>query len=621
MKITTIRTDKKNKQHVKTMKAEVLIKKMQADNRYSDIEHLRDYVMYAASYTTYANLHRLPYVYPSAEMRQTAEGLLTTKAFTGLLTLTVEKLRERNEAEEVKRMAAILPCTFAALNGSSLRSVKIIVKTCRPDGSLPQTEEEMEAYCQQVYPLLCRLYEPILSMAKTSESVSVMPAVRSQEQQLLHAGFRTTVDEHPYYREDAIALRIPADVAMPDANATMTTNSTATEEPADDAADKVMQTTRRLIDFMEQHYAFRSNEIMGYVEYRSKEKWLYGWRPVDERAQNGMAMEARLAGLNVWDKDVNRYLKSDRVKRYNPVQDYLWSLYDKWDGHDYIADMARRVPTKNPHWQLWFRTWFLGMVSQWLGRNFRYGNAMVPLLISKQGYNKSTFCKSLIPYDLQWGYTDSLVLSERKSVLQAMSQFLLINLDEFNQISPTVQDGFLKNLVQLVSVKVKRPYGKHVEEFPRLASFIATSNMTDILSDPTGSRRFMGIEVTGPIDMSAPIPYDQLYAQAMWLLDHKEPHWLNDEQTRQLIDSNRQFQMLSPEEMFFHECFDIPERDEDGQYMTTAAIFSVIKRKAGSAIRNGNIRSFGRFLTNIDQLKRKRTRYGTEYLVQQKEST
>ena len=73
--------------------------------------------------------------------------------------------------------------------------------------------------------------------------------------------------------------------------------------------------------------------------------------------------------------------------------------------------------------------------------------------------------------------------------------------------------------------------------------------------------------------------------------------------------------------MFFHECFAIPEHDEDGQYMTTAAIFSVIKRKAGSAIRNGNIRSFSRFLTNIDQLKRKRTRYGTEYLVQQKEST
>ena len=263
----------------------------------------------------------------------------------------------------------------------------------------------------------------------------------------------------------------------------------------------------------------------------------------------------------------------------------------------------------------WFRTWFLGMVAQWLGKNYRYGNAIVPLLISKQGYNKSTFCKSLIPKDLQWGYNDSLVLSERKSVLQAMSQFLLINLDEFNQISPKIQDGFLKNLVQLASVKVKRPYGKHVEDFPRLASFIATTNMTDILSDPTGSRRFMGIEVTGPIDVSSPIPYEQLYAQAVDLIDQHEPHWLNDEQTRQLMDSNRQFQMRSPEELFFDECFGIPEREEDGQYMTTAAIFSIIKKKAGSAIRTANLRTFGRFLTNMEQLKRKRTRFGSEYLV------
>ena len=79
-----------------------------------------------------------------------------------------------------------------------------------------------------------------------------------------------------------------------------------------------------------------------------------------------------------------------------------------------------------------------------------------------------------------------------------MSQQLLINLDEFNQISPRVQQGFLKNVIQLPSIKAKRPYGTHLEELPRKASFIATSNMTDILSDPSGNRRFIGIELTAP---------------------------------------------------------------------------------------------------------------------------
>lgn len=613
MKITTIRKDKKGKPHLKVMSFGTLMNSVLEDNKYGDIDNLRSFVRRAESYYTFGNLYRLPYIYPSVEMRQKTDGLMIVKQFNGLLTLTVSTVRDRKEAEDVKRMAAILPCTYAALIGSSQRSVKIIVNTSRPDGSLPETEEEMEAYCEQVYPIICRLYEPILKMAKTSDGLMVMPALRQQETRLLTTGFRITVDKNPYFQEKAIALRIPKDAIMPES-----VQMPATEE-TEAQSETVIQTTRQLIDFMEKHYAFRMNTIMGYVEYRSKEKWHYGWRPVDERIQNSMAMEARLAGLNVWDKDISRYLKSDHIHIYNPLEDYLWGLYKKWDGHDYIADVARRVPTNNPHWEKWFRTWFLAMVAQWLGKNFRYGNAMVPLLISKQGYNKSTFCKSLIPYDLQWGYNDNLVLSERKSVLQAMSQFLLINLDEFNQISPAIQDGFLKNLVQQASVKVKRPYGKHVEEFQRLASFIATSNMTDILSDPTGSRRFMGIEVTGPINVSEPIPYDQLYAQAMELLDRKEPYWLNDDQTRQLMASNRQFQMRSPEELFFEECFGIPEREEDGQYMTTAHIFSIIKKRAGSAIRTGNLRTFGRFLTNIEQLKRKRTRFGSEYLVFLKE--
>ena len=104
-------------------------------------------------------------------------------------------------------------------------------------------------------------------------------------------------------------------------------------------------------------------------------------------------------------------------------------------------------------------------------------------------------------------------------MLQAMSQFLLINLDEFNSIPVNIQQGFLKNIVSLSSVKVKRPYGRRMEDFPRLASFIATANMTDLLADPSGSRRFLSVELTGPIDVSN-VPYhEQLYAQAQALID------------------------------------------------------------------------------------------------------
>lgn len=609
MKLTLIRTDKQNKQFIKLVPLEDFLEKVKEDNKTEDVKALRSFVRYAESWSSFDKMHKLPVVYPSAEMKASDDGTLLAQRFNGLFTLTLSPLRDEEEVETVKRMAAVLPCTMLTLLGSSGRSLKIIVKACRPDGSLPQTEEEMEAFCQQTYPILCQLYEPLVRMAKTGDTLQITPAVRGKGQRLLMTGFRMTVDQHPYYHADAVPLHIPDGIFATEISETLPSDTQET------ASSAVSQNTRDLIAQLEKHYAFRMNTVMGYVEYRSKEEWYQGWRPVDERVENGLAMEARLAGLDVWDKDIKRYLRSDMVRAYNPIKEYLWGLYKKWDGYDYIGDLAKRVPNNNPHWEKWFRTWFLGMVAQWLGKSRRYGNSMVPLLISKQGYNKSTFCKSLIPAELQWGYNDSLVLSERKSVLQAMSQFLLINLDEFNQITPRVQEGFLKNLIQQASVKVKRPYGKHVEEFQRLASFIATANMTDILSDPSGNRRFIGIELTGPIDLSRPINHAQLYAQALELIDQNEPYWLDEQQTKELMESNRQFQMRSPEEIFFDECFAIPECEEDGQYMTAAAIFSVIKKKAGTAIPHGNIRIFGRFLMNIDHLKRKRTRFGTEYLV------
>ena len=139
--------------------------------------------------------------------------------------------------------------------------------------------------------------------------------------------------------------------------------------------------------------------------------------------------------------------------------------------------------------------------------------------------------------------------------------------------------------------------------------------MTDILADPSGSRRFIGIELTGPIDVHRRTNYPQLYAQAMTLLDQQVPSWLDAEQTRQLMLSNQQFQLRSPEELYFSECFAAANSEADGQWLTTTTIFDHIRRKAGAALKGGNLQKFGRVLSNIDGLVSRRTKRGTEYLV------
>ena len=284
----------------------------------------------------------------------------------------------------------------------------------------------------------------------------------------------------------------------------------------------------------------------------------------------------------------------------------------------YNGRLANTIPTDNPHWPRWFRTWFLAMVAQWKGRNHRYGNSVAPLLISSQGYNKSTFCRSLLPEELQWGYTDNLSLDEKRPVLQAMSQMLLINLDEFNQISARTQEGFLKNVIQLARVKAKRPYGKHIEDFPRLASFIATTNVSDVLADPTGNRRFIGVELTGPINVSVRPNHEQLYAQAQVLIANGEPYWFDDRETQLIMRHNRQFQMRSPAEQYFHEFFEVVSKPSEGHWLTAAGILYIMKKTAGSALKQVNIIAFGRMLTNIDGIQRRRSSLGVEYLVKEK---
>ena len=375
----------------------------------------------------------------------------------------------------------------------------------------------------------------------------------------------------------------------------------------------------QMINYLESRYQFRYNTVMKYTEYRPNNSWIGDFKPVDARVQKSMTLAVQIADIHVSIKDVRNFLESDRIRNYSPIESYLYDCLGKWDGKDRIRALARTVPTNNPHWEDWFYTWFLGMVDQWRGvYRKQYGNSTMPLLISKQGYNKSTFCRRLIPAELSWGFTDNMILSEKRQVLQAMSQFLLINLDEFNQISPQVQQGFLKNLLQLPTVKIKPPYGSHVEEFPRLASFIATSNMNDILTDPSGNRRFIGIELTGPIDVSVRPNHQQLFAQALVALGNGEKCYFDAEQVKLIMQSNCQFEVVQPIDQYFRLYFEPADDEKEGEYMTAAEIFDFLKKQIGSSLKVNSLMGFGRKLANMTQLNHKRFADGMKYLVKKR---
>jgi len=372
--------------------------------------------------------------------------------------------------------------------------------------------------------------------------------------------------------------------------------------------------TRRLLNYLERKYEMRFNTALGCTETRkagSKEPFV----PVDERMRNTIAIKARLDGIDAWDKDIRRYTESDFVKAFNPVDIFLKGLRGRWDGKNHIEALADCVPNDNTRWAEWFHTWFLAMVAQWMGLDVSHGNSVAPLLISRQGYRKSTFCKRLLPEALQWGYNDNLIISEKQNTLRAMTQSLLINIDEFNTLSAKTQDGFLKNVMQLANIKIRQPYRQQQVTLPRIASFIATANVADVFSDPSGCRRFIAVTLTGPIRLPEHIDYEQLYAQAAAELDNGRRYWFDETDTQDIMENNVQYQQRTPAEALFLDCFSIPKDLTKGAYMTAASIFSLLRKRYGSQLNLTTLSHFGRVLANIPNLHSKHSSHGTEYLV------
>ena len=372
--------------------------------------------------------------------------------------------------------------------------------------------------------------------------------------------------------------------------------------------------TRRLLNYLERKYEMRFNTALGCTEVRkagSNEPFV----SVDERMRNTIAIKARLDGIDAWDKDIRRYTESDFVKAFNPVDIFLKGLRGRWDGKNHIEALADCVPNDNARWADWFHTWFLAMVAQWMGLDNAHGNSVAPLLISRQGYRKSTFCKRLLPEAFQWGYNDNLVISEKQNTLRAMTQSLLINIDEFNALSAKTQDGFLKNVMQLASIKLRQPYRQQQLTLPRVASFIATANVSDVFSDPSGCRRFIAVTLTGPIHLPDHIDYEQLYAQAVAELDSSRRYWFDEADTQDIMENNVQYQQRTPAETLFLDSFSIPKDLTKGAYMTAASIFSLLRKRYGSQLNLTSLSHFGRVLANIPNLHSKHSSHGTEYLV------
>ena len=356
---------------------------------------------------------------------------------------------------------------------------------------------------------------------------------------------------------------------------------------------KQQRMMQRLSRYLKLHYAFRYNLLTERTECarldteKTGENHHFTYTPVDSRTLNGIALSAIESGVDCWDRDIKRYVESDHVQAYHPFELYFRNL-PEWDGKDRVTELARRISDKDV-WIRSFHRWMLAVTAQWTGsgNRGRRANSVAPLLVSPtQGLGKSTFCRMLLPKELRDYFTESFDLTNVSSAENKLASYGLINLDEFDRL-PDGRMPQLKNLMQMEDLRVRRAYRRTAEALPRIASFIGTSNRRDLLTDLSGSRRFICVEVEHAIDCTTPVDHTQLYAQLLHELNSGERCWFSKAEEVEIQTANRPFYRISPAEELISSCFEFAEAGEQGAHLMSAAdIYTALKRKNPAALKD-----------------------------------
>ena len=367
---------------------------------------------------------------------------------------------------------------------------------------------------------------------------------------------------------------------------------------------------------LEQRWDLRYNELDNNIELRRKDAPEADFVPLNERLHNSLVMEVQNQLPLCYRSWVNGYLFSGEVPAYHPLRHYLEHL-PAWDGRDYVGEVARQVST-DAQWQWVFRRWMRAMVSGWMGGSGEscvFQNQMAPLLVSeRQVLGKSTFCRSLLPPALRRFYIDKFDLHAESHAEKRLATMALINMDEFDRYSER-QMGTLKNLMQLTEVTMRRPHARSSFIQPRTASFIGTSNFSELLTDPTGSRRFYCQLVTQYIG-AVGVPHDQLYAQVVAEIAAGEPVVFSKEEEAQIERHNRFFYRESPLQDAVARLF-APAPDENAQateWLTASEIFEAVKACSPLTMQGISMNRLGRMLCLLG-MKRQHRVDGNRYAV------
>ena len=329
-------------------------------------------------------------------------------------------------------------------------------------------------------------------------------------------------------------------------------------------------------------YEFRYNTVLGRTEYRSKNDAHFS--KVGRYEINTLRRELdNDVGIITSSDNLYSIIESSFSPRINPIQEYFKNLpsVDISSNSPFslkaIPNLASCVVVRNSDkWLPYLTKWLVAVVANAMDdRECRNHTCLV--LTGEQGKFKTTFLDLLCPPALHgYSYTGKIYPQE-KDTLTYIGQNLIVNIDDQLKALNKRDENELKNLITCPMVKYRMPYDKYVEEHPHLASFVASVNGNDFLTDPTGSRRFLPFEVLSiDIERAKTISMDNVYAEAKALLKSGFRYWFDDDEIAELYRESEDFQVQTAEMEVLLRCFEKPTEDESYSLMTTTEILTYL---------------------------------------------
>lgn len=347
-----------------------------------------------------------------------------------------------------------------------------------------------------------------------------------------------------------------------------------------------LQNSLAVEQFLTDNYQFRRNILNGKVEYLTinteQSDSQPVWRTLTPEALNSIVRKAKQEQItkNSPKTDIQEVIYSDATPVYDPISEFLMHL-PKWDGQNHLAKLFSRLPGISSEQLDFLIIWFRSAVAHWLQKDKLHANESVPTLIGSQGCGKSTFIARLLPPELQEYYLDHLNLSNKFDKEMALTNNLLVNLDELDAIRPS-QQAALKQTLSKIKVNGRTIYGSSQQDRPRYASFVATTNNPHPLSDVTGSRRFICIEIPDGqyIDNAGEIDYEQLYAQLVYEVNElKAPYWFTNEQVARIQELNQNYTDEKDIAEIIEACFRKPNEGEKVKAMNCTQMLELISKE------------------------------------------